>query len=190
MKIALESVDLAAGNRRRSACHDPLTLFPTTHIARIDHVKKGTTPPSMIKSHSTASSTGEKCRHLEDDALILGQMTDLAKTITVPHQVKHMARMIEEQLSRLSLSLSLAQQLDESIKETLHQVNKHLSDEPTPRRTSPEPNHANETTQEKSNYIQLTINTPYVLTLEGNRDFHRLLLQRENRNHRCSFSHG
>jgi hypothetical protein len=41
----------------------------------------------MIKSHSTTSTSGDKYRHLEDDALTLGQMTDLAKTITVPHQV-------------------------------------------------------------------------------------------------------
>ncbi len=41
----------------------------------------------MIKSHSTASTSGDKYRHLEDDVLTLGQMTDLAKTITVPHHV-------------------------------------------------------------------------------------------------------
>ena len=41
----------------------------------------------MVKSHSTASASGEKYRHFEDDVVTLGQMTDLAKTITVPHQV-------------------------------------------------------------------------------------------------------
>jgi hypothetical protein len=51
-----------------------------------DHLKKRGTPPSMIKSHSTGSTGGDKYRHLEDDVLTLGQMTDLAKTITVPHQ--------------------------------------------------------------------------------------------------------
>jgi hypothetical protein len=53
-----------------------------------DHLKKRGTPPSLIKSHSTASAaSGDKYRHLEDDVLTLGQMTDLAKTITIPHQV-------------------------------------------------------------------------------------------------------
>jgi hypothetical protein len=52
-----------------------------------DHLKKKGTPPLMIKSHSTTSASGDKYRHLEDDVVTLGQMTDLAKTITVPHQV-------------------------------------------------------------------------------------------------------
>lgn len=50
-------------------------------------MKKRGTPPTIVKSHSTASSGGEKYRHLEDDVVTLGQMSDLAKTITVPHQV-------------------------------------------------------------------------------------------------------
>ena len=52
-----------------------------------DHLKKRGTPPAIIKSNSTTSTSAEKYRHLEDDVLTLGQMTDLAKTITVPHQV-------------------------------------------------------------------------------------------------------
>ncbi len=52
-------------------------------------MKKRETPPTIKKSHSTTSATGEKSRHLEDDVLTLGQMTDLAKTITIPHQVKY-----------------------------------------------------------------------------------------------------
>ncbi|CAF1236085.1 unnamed protein product [Rotaria sordida] len=115
MKISLESIDLAA-----------------------DHLKKRATPPSMIKFHSTTSTSGDKCRHLEDDVLTLGQMTDLAKTITVPHQ------------------------LDESIKEVLHTVNKHLTDETTSmtniRTASPEPITLDHN-QQKSNNIQLTIHT-------------------------------
>ncbi|CAF4326176.1 unnamed protein product, partial [Rotaria sp. Silwood2] len=117
MKISLESIDLAA-----------------------DHLKKRGTPPSMIKFHSTTTSTsGDKCRHLEDDVVTLGQMTDLAKTITVPHQ-----------------------QLDESIKEVLHTVNKHLTDEIVPmtsvRTASPEPIPSDHN-QQKSNNIQLIIHT-------------------------------
>lgn len=38
----------------------------------------------MKKSHST---TNDKNRHLEEDMATLGHMTDLAKTITIPHQV-------------------------------------------------------------------------------------------------------
>jgi hypothetical protein len=57
----------------------------------LDYLKKRrssiSTPPSLIKSHSIASSNSDKHRHLEEDALILSQMTDLAKTITIPHQV-------------------------------------------------------------------------------------------------------
>jgi hypothetical protein len=34
-----------------------------------------------------ASPNSDKHQHLAEDALVLGQMTDLAKTITVPHQV-------------------------------------------------------------------------------------------------------
>lgn len=45
------------------------------------------TPPSLLKSYSSTSTTLDKNRHLEEDVLILGQMSDLAKTITVPHQV-------------------------------------------------------------------------------------------------------
>ena len=52
-----------------------------------DHLKKRGTPPSIVKSHSTTSTSGDKYRHLEDDVLTLGQMTDMAKTITVPHPV-------------------------------------------------------------------------------------------------------
>jgi hypothetical protein len=50
-------------------------------------LKKRGTPPTIIKSHSTTSTSGDKYRHLEDDVLTLGHMTDLAKTITVPHHV-------------------------------------------------------------------------------------------------------
>ncbi len=45
------------------------------------------TPPSLKKSHSTASNNFDKHRHFEEDILILGQISDLAKTITVPHPV-------------------------------------------------------------------------------------------------------
>ena len=52
--------------------------------------------------------------------------------------------------------------MDESIKETLHTVNKHLVDETSSmvsvRTASPEPS-ANENVQQKSNNIQLTIHT-------------------------------
>ncbi|CAM2722468.1 unnamed protein product [Rotaria socialis] len=117
MKISLESIDLAA-----------------------DHLKKRGTPPSMMKFHSTTSNSGDKCRHLEDDVATLGQMTDLAKTITVPHQ-----------------------QLDESIKEVLHTVNKHITDETVSmtsvRTASPEPIIPVDHNQQKSNNIQLTIHT-------------------------------
>lgn len=41
----------------------------------------------MKKSHSTTNPIIDKNRHLEEDAATLGQMTDLAKTITIPHQV-------------------------------------------------------------------------------------------------------
>jgi hypothetical protein len=51
-------------------------------------LKKRETPPTIKKSHSTTNATGEKYRHLEEDVATLGQMTDLAKTITVPHQVR------------------------------------------------------------------------------------------------------
>ena len=51
-------------------------------------MKKRETPPTIKKSHSTSNATGEKYRHLEDDVATLGHMTDLAKTITVPHQVR------------------------------------------------------------------------------------------------------
>ncbi len=54
--------------------------------------------------------------------------------------------------------------MDESIKETLHTVNKHLIDETTSmisvRTASPEPS-VNENMQQKSNNIQLTIHTTY-----------------------------
>ncbi|CAF1461333.1 unnamed protein product, partial [Adineta ricciae] len=117
MKISLESVDLAA-----------------------DHVKKRGTPPTIVKSHSTASSGGEKYRHLEDDVVTLGQMSDLAKTITVPHQ-----------------------HLDESLRETLHVINKHITDETSSvssvRTTSPEPT-TTDILQQKSNNIQLIMHTP------------------------------
>ncbi|CAF3871802.1 unnamed protein product [Adineta steineri] len=116
MKISLESLDLAA-----------------------DHLKKRGTPPSMIKSLSTASASGEKYRHLEDDVVTLGHMTDLAKTITVPHQ-----------------------QLDESLKETLHSINKHITDETTSlasvRTASPEPSLI-DNAQLKPNNTQLIIHT-------------------------------
>ena len=41
----------------------------------------------MKKSHSTTNPIVDKNRHLEEDAATLEQMTDLAKTITIPHQV-------------------------------------------------------------------------------------------------------
>ncbi len=44
-------------------------------------------PLSLKKSPSLASNILDKHRHLEEDVVILGQMTDLAKTITIPHQV-------------------------------------------------------------------------------------------------------
>jgi hypothetical protein len=50
-------------------------------------LKKRGTPPTIVKSHSTTSTSGDKYRHLEDDVLTLGHMTDLAKTITIPHHV-------------------------------------------------------------------------------------------------------
>jgi hypothetical protein len=52
----------------------------------IDMKKRGT-PPVLVKSHSNASASGDKYRHLEDDVVTLSHMSDLAKTITVPHQV-------------------------------------------------------------------------------------------------------
>ncbi len=55
-------------------------------------MKKRGTPPTIIKSLSTTS--GDKSRHLEDDVVTLGQMTDLAKTITVPHQVNILSILI------------------------------------------------------------------------------------------------
>ncbi|UJR10864.1 hypothetical protein I4U23_015051 [Adineta vaga] len=116
MKISLESVDLTA-----------------------DHVKKRGTPPTIVKSHSNASASGDKYRHLEDDVVTIGQMADLAKMITVPHQ-----------------------QLDESLKETLHTINKHITDETTSitsvRTTTPEPI-TTDNSQQKSNNIQLIIHT-------------------------------
>lgn len=55
--------------------------------------------------------------------------------------------------------------MDESIKETLHTVNKHLVDETSSiasaRTASPEPSINNDNTQQKSNNIQLTIHTTY-----------------------------
>jgi len=67
------------------------------------------------------------------------------------------------------------QQLDESIKETLHTVNKHLIDETTSVRTaSPEPS-MTDNIQSKSNYIQLTIHTTYL-----NKNFIKLLMIFQN----------
>lgn len=56
-------------------------------------------------------------------------------------------------------NLVFFQQLDDSIKETLHTVNKHLTDETTSVRTaSPEPS-VTDNSQQKSTNIQLTIHT-------------------------------
>ena len=89
-------------------------------------------------------------------------MTDLAKTITVPHQVNIVLRYKEFYCQK---SLFVLQQLEESIKETLHTVNKHLTDETSSmieiRAASPETNN-NDHNQQKSNNIQLTIHTTYV----------------------------
>ncbi|CAF1140330.1 unnamed protein product [Adineta steineri] len=116
MKIPLDTVDLAA-----------------------DHLKKtrsfASTPPTLKKSHSTASATLDKHRHLEEDIFTLGQMSDLAKTITVPHQ-----------------------QLDDSIKETINIVNKCLLDETTT--TNTESNSISDNNNNhKSNNVQLILNT-------------------------------
>ena len=46
-----------------------------------------TPPRSLKKSPSIVSHVLEKQRQLEEDILILGQITDLAKTISTPHQV-------------------------------------------------------------------------------------------------------
>ncbi|CAF1262464.1 unnamed protein product [Rotaria magnacalcarata] len=121
MKISLESVNLTA-----------------------DHLKKTkssiSTPPSLIKSHSNASTTSDRHRHLEEDVLLLGQMTDLAKSITVPHQ-----------------------HLDDSLIETLNIVNKNLIHETTSmtniQGTNPESIIISDNIQQKSNNIQLIINT-------------------------------
>lgn len=63
-----------------------------------------------------------------------------------------------------TFSLCFYQQLDESIKEVLHTVNKHLTDETTSttsvRTASPEPSGIDHN-QQKSNNIQLTIHTTY-----------------------------
>ena len=56
-------------------------------LSRLDLSKKRSTPPIIKKSHSATNPTGEKNRQYEEDVATLGQMTDLAKTITVPHQV-------------------------------------------------------------------------------------------------------
>ncbi|CAF1189906.1 unnamed protein product, partial [Didymodactylos carnosus] len=64
--------------------------------------------------------------HLEEDVSILTHITELAKTISVPHQ-----------------------QLDESIKDTIHIVNKHLIEE----------SEADSLNDNKSVNVQLTINT-------------------------------
>ncbi|CAF3382695.1 unnamed protein product [Rotaria sp. Silwood1] len=121
MKISLESVDLAA-----------------------DHLKKRkssvSTPPSLLKSNSISSTTSEKHRNLEEDVIILGQMTNLAKTMTVPHQ-----------------------QLDDLLKETLNNINKQLIDETISttniRSTTPDPFILSDNIQQKSNNIQLIIHT-------------------------------
>jgi len=114
MKIPLETLDLAE-----------------------DRIKKTrrsiTTPPLSIKSHSKSH---DQHRHLEDDVLILGQMTDLAKTITVPHQ-----------------------QLDESIRETLETVHKQLNDEGNPRGQTPEPISHSDLSQTKVLNIELIFHT-------------------------------
>jgi hypothetical protein len=44
-------------------------------------------PPSLKKSPSIASNLLDRHRHLEEDVIILGQISDLSKTITIPHQV-------------------------------------------------------------------------------------------------------
>jgi hypothetical protein len=59
-------------------------------------LKKRETPPTIKKSHSTTNATGEKYRHLEDDVVTLGHMNDLAKTITVPHQVKYFEMILKK----------------------------------------------------------------------------------------------
>ncbi len=100
MRISLESIDLAAGKltfkgsppavQRRRINHSNQYIELLFFLLQIDHLKKRETPPTIKKSHSTTNATGEKYRHLEEDVATLGQMTDLAKTITVPHQVRQL----------------------------------------------------------------------------------------------------
>ncbi|CAF1243460.1 unnamed protein product [Adineta ricciae] len=102
------------------------------------HLKKSrssiSTPPSLKKSHSLTSTLTDNKRHFEEDLITLGQISDLSRTITVSHQ-----------------------QLDDSIKETVEIVNKHLLDETTSlRKASPEPSNISE---EKSTNIQLILTT-------------------------------
>lgn len=46
-----------------------------------------TTPPSFKKSPSISSTHLDRQRQLEEDLLVLGQISDLTKSITTPHQV-------------------------------------------------------------------------------------------------------
>jgi hypothetical protein len=130
MKIPLDSVDLAVAGKNLESL--------------IGHAKK----------LSQQSASMEKTRQWEDDLVLLGQMTNLAKNITVAHPV----------ISSVVLFLHVfdlsVQHLDDSIKDTIQLVNKHLIDESNARRSSPEPpSHSIET---NAMNIQLTINTPSV----------------------------
>lgn len=85
-------------------------------------------------------------------------MSDLAKTITVPHQVKSSFS------TRIARATSFVQQLDDSIKETVQIVNKHLLDENLSlRKPSPEPSLSSDHPS-KSTDVHLVLNTGYVST--------------------------
>ncbi|UJR34912.1 hypothetical protein I4U23_027690 [Adineta vaga] len=115
MKISLENVDIYTDQLKK--------VRPSLSSS-----------PLLKKSHSTISTISDKNHHFEEDLITLGQMSDLSKTITIPHQ-----------------------QLDDSIKETVEIVNKHIIDETMPhRKSSPEPASLSD---EKSRNIQLILNT-------------------------------
>ena len=84
MKIPLDIVQIDSGYFIHS-------FNWINNIFEIDQMRKRqssiTTPPSFKKSPSISSNHLDRQRQLEEDVLILGQISDLAKSITTPHQV-------------------------------------------------------------------------------------------------------
>lgn len=88
MKIPLDIVSIESGGFYRLIYSEGKK---TKNFSIIDQLRKRqssvTTPPSLKKSPSVSSNLPDRQRQIEEDILILGQISDLTKSITTPHQV-------------------------------------------------------------------------------------------------------